>query len=307
MKKNHQFLFLTFFIGSVLSAQIVDNTIDDPGDIVITAYHNNPDGFSFVFLDNCPDGTTIRFIDEEWGGSSFVSTSTEGEVLWENNTGGTIAQGTVVHVENANDNLPGIMASVGVATEDDGGFSLDSSDDGIIAVTGTRASPGVFLAFFGDTTDSTLSGTSLVNGATANQQASYGTGYYSGVANCDGLTITQCSARLNNFSNWTVAETFTYTGDTMSSLIVGGVLSDKGIDSDLEVLCYPNPVNGILNIHSKQKIEKLILKDSTGKIKSLVENTISQNKINMSGFSPGIYFVELELNNRKITQKVVKF
>ena len=52
-----------------------------------------------------------------------------------------------VHIENANDNAPGITASQGIAIEDDGGFSLDLTDDGILAITGTRSSPENFLNY----------------------------------------------------------------------------------------------------------------------------------------------------------------
>jgi hypothetical protein len=306
MKKYYFVLIATLFSGNCMSAQIVDDLIDDPGDIAFTAYHDNADGFSFVFLDNCPDGTSIRFVDEEWNGSAFASATTEGEVLWTNNTGSTIVQGTVIHIENANDNLPGISASSGVAIEDDGGFSLDLSDDGIIAITGTRSSPGVFLAFFGDTTDSSLSGTSLVNGFTANQHASYGAGYYSGVTNCDGLSIAECSERINNHTNWTVATTFTYPGAVMSSLEVSGVLKNQKHQKNITTRCYPNPTKNKVEIVSDLEIGTMSLYNSLGRRLLFIVGNKKKVKLDLQGYEKGIYILELDFKQEKEIIKIIK-
>lgn len=305
MKKNYIILSLTFFMTNFVQSQIVDNSIDDPGDIVITAYHNNSDGFSFVFLDNCPIGASIRFVDEEWNGSAFASLANEGEVLWTNTSGGIIVQGTVVHIENADDELS-ISASIGTAVEDDGGFGIASTNDGIIAITGTRSNPGVFLAFFGDTTDSVLSGTSLVNGSTANQQASYGTGYYSGASNCDGLTITECAERLNSVANWTVEGTFTYPGATMSSLEVSGVLSANKFVVEGNLKYFPNPVRGKINIVSDSKFNKVNLLNSLGVVLKTKNKCVQETQLDLSDLNNGIYYIEVLFSNKRTIQKIVK-
>ena len=83
------FLLLLFFTNQSYS-QSSNNAIDSAGDIAFVAFHDNDDGFSFLFLDDCPNGTTIRFLDDGWTGSAFNSPTAEGEVLWTNNTGSTI-------------------------------------------------------------------------------------------------------------------------------------------------------------------------------------------------------------------------
>ncbi|MBQ4803323.1 hypothetical protein J8L88_10730, partial [Aquimarina sp. MMG015] len=193
---------LLFSINS--RAQIQDGTIDDPGDIAFVGYNDNPDGFSFVFLDDCPDGTTIRFTDEEWTGTAFATPTGEGEVLWTNNTGSIISSGTVINIENANDEIL-ISTNLGTASEIEGGFGTAVIDE-LFAFTGTRAAPGVFLSFIGDILGNSLAGTGLTNGV--NAQIIVNEGYYSGTTSCNG-TIAECAAMINNSSNWTFG-TFTF-------------------------------------------------------------------------------------------------
>jgi hypothetical protein len=305
MKKPLQVLVACFLIATS-KAQIIDSTIDDPGDIAFVAYHSNPDGFSFVFLDHCPDGTSIRFVDEEWDGASFVSANTEGEVLWTNDTGQTLSQGTVIHIENANDNAPGIAASQGNAVEDNGGFSLDLTDDGILAITGTRSIPGNFLSFFGDSTDSSLFGTSLSNGTTANQDASYGAGYYSGVSNCTGITIEDCGRRLNSKSNWTLADSFNYPALAINSLDVQGVLSVHVSEQKHLVKISPNPIKEDLIIFSKEAPKKGRIYTLLGQ--KLLEIPLRSNtsRIAVRFLPEGIYFLEVEFQDFRTMRKFIK-
>jgi hypothetical protein len=162
------------------------------------------------------------------------------------------------------------------------------------------------LAFFGDTTDSSLTGTSLVNGFTANQQASYGAGYYSGVSNCNGLTITECSERLNSFSNWTVATTFTYPGSVMSNLVVNGVLSQQQVSIDTNVLCSPNPTSDKIRIVSNSVFSKVSVFNSLGmNVKSIHKNS-KTIEVDLSELTSGIYYLEIGFQEKKIVKKIVK-
>jgi len=180
--KKLLFLFVLLF-PFITFAQIEDDTIDDPGDIVFVGYHDTDDGFSFLLMDNCPNGTSIRFVDEEWTGAAFNSPTGEGEVLWTNNTGGTLAKGTIINITDADDNSGGITASSGTASEIDSGFSTANGDQ-IYAITGTRVAPGTFLAFVGEDSSfgggeiATLAGTGLTAGVTARLIATEG--YYNG-------------------------------------------------------------------------------------------------------------------------------
>ncbi len=288
--KTFTYFKLIFIVSVSVHTQVINNLISDAGDIAFTAYHNPEDGFSFVFLDHCPIGTEIRFVDEEWNGTEFNSENYEGEVLWTNDTNSTIAIGTVIHIENA-DNSSTISASLGTATEENQGFTLASSNDGIIAITGTRSNPGVFLAFFGDSTDSSLSGTGLTNTYTANQHTSYGVGYYSGPQHCNNINITECSERLNSNSNWTTTPEFNYPQSTMQSLVISGVLSleKKQI---LRLKYSPNPVTDVLEINTNDTLLKIEIFNVLGQKVSHNKYKKHDKYIDLTDKKPGTYFIK---------------
>ncbi|MDD7884414.1 YDG domain-containing protein [Flavivirga sp. 57AJ16] len=198
------FLYVLFFNNSF--SQNNNGAIDAAGDIAIIAYDDaDDDGLAFVLLDDAPNGTNIRFTDEEWTGSAFDSTTNEGDLLWSNNTGSTINAGKVVIIDNADGD--GITTNLGTIIESDTGFTMTSGDQ-IIAFTGTRTAPGTFLAFYGDENSvnsdetATLSGTGLTAGVNALLIAN-AVGYYSKITVFNG-SITDVSAALNNSSNWTL-------------------------------------------------------------------------------------------------------
>ena len=197
------FAGLLFFVPFLVNAQTLDNTINAPGDIAFVAYNEGAtggeDGFSFLLIDSAPAGAVIVFTDEEWTGTEFSSPTGEGDVTWTNNTGAAIPGGTIIDIVNASDN-PGspITASIGVAVETDAGFNTAIGDQ-IYAFTGSRASPGVFLAFVGGLpAPATLSGTGLVVGETAAVFSDEG--YYSGPTTFNGTAI-NCAATINSIAN----------------------------------------------------------------------------------------------------------
>lgn len=303
MKKITSML-LCFVLSNSIFSQVINNSITDPGDIAFTAYHNNPDGFSFVFLDNCPAETTIRFIDEEWNGNAFASEILEGEVLWTNDTGTTISQGTVIVIQNADDDSS-ISASIGEAIEIDNGFGIASTNDGIMAITGTRSNPGIFLAFFGDTTDSSLVGTSLINGHTANQQTNYGTGYYSGDQNCNDLSITECAERLNNTSNWTIESTFSYPDIVMSELEITPVLQLKNTKKQ-KFYYHPNPVTDKINIQTEHIISCVQIHNILGQQVYFVNFNNSEISVDLTPLKPGYYYIKCYSNYSSHAFKIQK-
>ena len=199
-------LVLFFVLTYAITFSQNDNgLIDAPGDIAFVAFHDSDDGFSFLFLDDCPNGEIIRFIDEGWIGSEFRTPNYEGEVTWTNDTGSTISKGVVIDITDADDNGTGITASLGTAEETDSGFTTSNTKEQIYAITGTRAVPDTFLAFVGHATlDSsipiTLDGTGLVAGATAASIGS-GEGYYTGTTSFS-ETLSDVAIAINTAGNW---------------------------------------------------------------------------------------------------------
>lgn len=223
---NHIRLLFTLYFAMLSNIQLFaqqDSTIDDPGDIAFVAWSSSvQDGFAFVLLDDCPNGTAIKFIDEEWTGSSFYTSNGEGENTWTNSTGGFVSKGTVIIVENA-DNNPTV--NIGTISESNAGFDIAaSSPDQIFAIVGSRSSP-TFLSMIGDTSlpnngsgaIQTLSGTGLTSGTNAIYLTSEA--LYTGNTNCN--TLSACNQMLNASSNWqTISGSLKFPGDVDS--VFGG-------------------------------------------------------------------------------------
>ncbi|TVV42459.1 Ig-like domain-containing protein, partial [Thalassolituus sp. C2-1] len=217
-----QFLFLLCFLPLVASAATQNSSLDSPGDVAILAYNGydvSPsviynDGLTFLLVDDCPNGTTLTITDEEWDGTAFSTPTGEGNLTWTNNTGSTLARGTVIKITNASDDpsTSGITVNIGSAAESDTGFNMIDGDQ-LYIYTGTRAAPGVFLAFYGDESSlgngdaATISGTSLVNGQTA--QLNILQGYYIGPASCNS-TLSDCLSQIYNTSNWSFTDNPSY-------------------------------------------------------------------------------------------------
>ena len=213
------FTVLLLVIHNHATAQ-QDSTIDDIGDIAFVAYsYGSQDGYAFVLLDDCPNGTVIKFIDEEWTGSSFYSTNGEGENTWTNNTGSYLSKGTVIVVENANHN-PSV--NIGSITESNAGFDIaSSSPDQIFAIIGSRASP-TFLAMAGYTTlpnngtgaVQTLSGTGLVEDSTGMYLSTEK--MYTGSNTCGSLC--SCHTMIHDNANWqTISTSLQFPKDVYAS------------------------------------------------------------------------------------------
>jgi hypothetical protein len=68
---------------------------------------------------------------------------------------------------------------------------------------------------------------------------------------------------------------------------------------------YPNPSEGELSISGFKGIAKVVIKDFNGKVVFRKDNFIEQDKINLSDYANGAYFVEIEGENQeKISKKL---
>ncbi len=295
-------------------AQVQDGNLDDPGDIAFIAYNNADDGFSFLLLDEISNGTSIRFTDEEWTGAAFKAGTGEGDVLWVNDTGATLLPGLIVTIENANDGAGvgdgnTIAASIGTATEDDPGFGMVDGDQ-IYAITGTRASPGFFLAFIGEdnsingSESAVLTGTGLTGGDEA--LITNTEGRYTGTTSCSS-TATACTGVVYNSSNWTfstfsmssVAEYFTgslfaetpgtveITGNEGWRLLslpkTGGVVTDVSDDT---------PVQGVTDGEDPLETTNFIIYDNTGSFEEPTNVSTAWG----DGYGFGVYFFNNSIN-----------
>ena len=222
MKKvvNQVYAWHTFaVIFAILSAQTslsqVDSTLNDKGDIAFVAWSTtNQDGYAFVLLDYCVPGDSIIFTDEEWTGSGFYSTNGEGDNTWWNSTSNALNPGTVIVIENA-DNNP--TTNIGSVTETDAGFSIAATDQ-IFAFTGTRSSPQL-LSMIGDTAspgNQTLSGSGLIPNETAIHLTSES--IYTGQTTCSS-GLGNCLRMIYNSKSWkSLDSTTAFPTDVISGM-----------------------------------------------------------------------------------------
>ncbi|MCB2387307.1 beta strand repeat-containing protein, partial [Thalassolituus alkanivorans] len=90
--------------------------------------------------------------------------------------------------------------------DDYGGFVLSSTDH-LTAMTGDRATPGVFLGFWGSASGYDFTGTSLILGSTALDSTTEG--YYTGPTSCNS-TLSDCLSQIYNTSNWSFTDNPSY-------------------------------------------------------------------------------------------------
>ena len=89
----------------------------------------------------------------------------------------------------------------------------------------------------------------------------------------------------------------------------GGITSLINITNDINLVqIYPNPANNSITINSKsnEAINTIKIFDING-ILIKKYNTYSEScKINMSEFSPNIYFIEIQTKSKRIVTRIVK-
>ncbi len=86
----------------------------------------------------------------------------------------------------------------------------------------------------------------------------------------------------------------------------GTVKIDENERNIPEVALYPNPVTGLLNIQSENTIENIRIYSVYG---SLVSNTSIQGtntQIDISDFSNGMYFIQVQTTNGFVTKQIIK-
>ncbi len=72
------------------------------------------------------------------------------------------------------------------------------------------------------------------------------------------------------------------------------------------VKVYPNPVVDMLNVESPNKVKSVSVFDATGKAVSTYSLNASKSQINLSKLAPGVYVVNIEMENETKSIKVIK-
>jgi len=87
------------------------------------------------------------------------------------------------------------------------------------------------------------------------------------------------------------------TYDYCEGTWVGGIPARKSLE---EIIVYPNPTNGIVNINKNVDINVF------NYIGGMVISETNINVLDVSILSPGIYTLQITYNNKLITKKIIK-
>ena len=199
------FVFFLFAFGTVcLSAQ-------NQGKIVFIGFNaDGDDGFAILTLVDIPAGDKLYFTDKNWDGSSF--NGSEGEIEWENNTGGVISEGTIITFNP----IDPTTVDVGNIVSETGTFNVSGSNEAIWILTAdpSVASQSHFIAVIANEEDAALgpdlTNTGLIEGVSAAEiDGDADVMTYDGAngTDCTGMTLTQCATMFNTASNWITQNT----------------------------------------------------------------------------------------------------
>ena len=249
---------------------------------------SNPDGWRNDALE---DALEIKYLgmagslDEQPGSTSSGNNGTRGVKLYD-------------------DGSPAISGSsrrlyqrvVGLTIGNDYNFSIDSRSE-------AAGTPSEVYILNNEITDE--------NGIDANG--------YADASVVTGMDIT------NDEGSW-VTNTLSFTATTTEVVIY--IRSNGSVDENTEVFydnislqeavlsvddflvanlkVYPNPANDVINIGSNDtQISEVILYDILG-TKVLSQNELSNNRLDISGLTSGVYFMKIGANGNSITRKIIK-
>ncbi|NCT19280.1 MAG: T9SS type A sorting domain-containing protein, partial [Flavobacteriia bacterium] len=88
-------------------------------------------------------------------------------------------------------------------------------------------------------------------------------------------------------------------------LFVTGVLGTESFENGVFSV-YPNPVTDILNIKTRDAVNKISVYNVLGKLVYTATPNALSPTVNMSAMKTGVYFVEVTIGNTTKTVKVIR-
>jgi len=133
------------------------------------------------------------------------------------------------------------------------------------------------------------------------------TNIYKDLTVTDNASLTDCSGLCNIINNGGVAGTTTINHNpsecsSQIQLIKSCVSLAIGDVVDNQPTMYPNPTHHMLNIRSKNPIEKIEIFSIQGKKVFEIKNS---NKMNLNALSSGVYIVKIYSNNSFLSKKLM--
>jgi len=125
-------------------------------------------------------------------------------------------------------------------------------------------------------------------------------------------TLTAVPNTYYSFTNWTengevvstnATYTFTVTGNRV---LVANFFFGEGIaEQNVNISVLPNPTSGILKIQSSQLVDKVMVYNSLGVNVKTIELNQTDCKIDLSDQLKGVYYLQIVINDKLLTRKIV--
>lgn len=97
------------------------------------------------------------------------------------------------------------------------------------------------------------------------------------------------------------------SGGTVLKTTTAGLSANQEITRDESLQCYPNPVSGMLTVHTSGAMLKSIsLFDSNGRLIQTATPYAEYSEIDFSALAPGNYYVKIENGKDQVLRKIVK-
>jgi hypothetical protein len=270
------------------------------GDIAFTGYQSDtPDSFSFVALADIPAYTSIEFTDNGWYAAGGFRVN-EGTATW-TSPGTIVNAGTEIIVTDASGsvNIGTITGTLALSTSGDQLFAYDPNN---VPTAGNETGFYAGIQMDGAWTDATSSNNSAQPTALIGYSLAIDPEFDNAYYNCTTTTgtVAQIRTALINPSNW--------VGDnsviTLPSCGFNPTLSVENVLLDAFSV-YPNPTStGFVNITSKtNETIQVAVFDILGK--QVLNNTVKNNRLNVSNLTTGVYIMKISQNGNIITKKLV--
>lgn len=115
-----------------------------------------------------------------------------------------------------------------------------------------------------------------------------------------------CGVYADDIVEFYISPTFVFGGGGKSQT---SETSDKGGVADLDVTVFPNPSNGLTTIDLGETREAIFIKvmDNSGRIvQSLSGDHVNQIEIDLTDEAAGIYLIEVQADNQRYFEKLIK-
>jgi hypothetical protein len=95
-------------------------------------------------------------------------------------------------------------------------------------------------------------------------------------------------------------------GDAATNVVSNIVLKKETTGSAINLEIYPNPVIDVVHVAGLEGKHTITIMNALGQVVVSVKGTSTQQELDLSGKTTGIYLIRIELQEKTITRKLIK-